>query len=144
MDENADLRVRVRDVMTTPPCVIDGLARVQAAVELMREAHVSSLVIDRRHEDDEYGMLSVHDVAEQVIGRDRSLERVSVYEIMSKPVLTVDADMDIKYAIRILTRFRLNRGLVTENGEMVGIVTLRDMAIRYPGQSRSSHKKPSE
>jgi len=144
MDENVDLRVRVRDVMTTPPRVIDGLASVQEAVELMREAHVSSLVIDRRHEDDEYGMVSVHDVAEQVIGRDRSLERVSVYEIMSKPVLTVDADMDIKYAIRILTRFRLNRGLVTENGAMVGIVTLRDMAIRYPGQSRSSHKRISE
>lgn len=144
MDENAGLRVRVRDVMTTPPRVIDGLANVQEAVELMREASVSSLVIDRRHEHDEYGMLSVHDVAEQVIGRDRSLERVSVYEIMSKPVLTVDADMDIKYAIRILTRFRLSRGLVTENGVMVGIVTLRDMAIRYPGHSRSTTKKESE
>ena len=141
MNEKAGLRVRVRDVMTAPPRVIDGLASIQEAVELMREAHVSSLVIDRRHEDDEYGMVSVHDVAEQVIGRDRSLERVSVYEIMSKPVLTVDADMDVKYAIRILTRFKLNRGLVTENGEMVGIVTLRDMTIRYPGQNPSVPKK---
>ena len=55
---------------------------------------------------------------------------MSVYEIMSKPVLTVDVSMDIKYAIRILARFKLSRGLVTEQGEMVGIVTLRDMAIR--------------
>ena len=39
--------------------------------------------------------------------------------------------MDVKYAIRLLTRFRLTRALVTERGQMVGIVTLRDMAIRF-------------
>ena len=123
--------IRVREVMTPSPRVIEGLATARQAVELMREHHVNSLVIDRRHDGDEYGMVTVHDIAGQVIGPDRSLDRVSVYEIMSKPVLTVDVEMDVKYAIRILTRFRLTRALVTEKGTMVGIVTLRDMAIRY-------------
>lgn len=50
---------------------------------------------------------------------------------MSKPVLVVDADMDIKYAIRLLVRFGLSRSLVTEKGAMVGIVTMRDMVFRY-------------
>ena len=124
--------IRVREVMTPAPRVIEGLATARHAVELMREHHVSSLIIDRRHDGDEYGMVTVHDIAGQVIGPDRSLDRVSVYEIMSKPVLTVDVEMDVKYAIRILARFRLSRALVTEKGTMVGIVTLRDMAIRYP------------
>ena len=124
--------IRVREVMTPAPRVIEGLATARQAVELMREHHVSSLIIDRRHDGDEYGMVTVHDIAGQVIGPDRSLDRVSVYEIMSKPVLTVDVEMDVKYAIRILARFRLSRALVTEKGTMVGIVTLRDMAIRYP------------
>ena len=123
--------IRVREVMTPAPRVIEGLATARQAVELMREHHVSSLIIDRRHDGDEYGMVTVHDIAGQVIGPDRSLDRVSVYEIMSKPVLTVDVEMDVKYAIRILARFRLSRALVTEKGTMVGIVTLRDMAIRY-------------
>jgi signal-transduction protein with cAMP-binding, CBS, and nucleotidyltransferase domain len=121
----------VREVMTASPKVIDGLARVRDAIDLMRRENVSSLVIDRRHEGDEYGMVAVHDIAEKVIGDDRSPDRTSVYEIMSKPVISVDADMDIRYAIRLMTRFRLTRTLVTEQGEMVGIVTLRDMAIGY-------------
>ena len=130
---------RVRTVMTPAPRVVDGLASVRQAIDLMREQHVSSLIIDRRYEGDEYGMVTVADIAGQVIGPDRSLERTSVYEIMSKPVLTLDADMDIKYAIRILTRFKLTRALVTEQGHMVGLVTLRDMAIRY-----SAPEEPAE
>jgi signal-transduction protein with cAMP-binding, CBS, and nucleotidyltransferase domain len=122
---------RVGDVMTPSPQIIDGMASVREAIERMRDAGVSSLIIDRRHPGDEYGMLSVHDIAGEVIAKDRSSERTSVYEIMSKPVLTVDVGMNVKYAIRLLTRFRLTRALVTEQGAMVGIVTLRDMAIRY-------------
>ena len=144
MNDKGQSLIRVREVMTPSPRVIDGLATVREAVELMREHHVSSLVIDRRHDGDEYGMVTVHDVAGKVIGQDRSQDRMNVYEIMSKPLLTVDVDMDIKYAIRILTRFQLSRALVTEKGSMVGIVTLRDMTIRYPDRSRTATNSDSD
>ena len=129
MNENS--YIQVRDVMTPDPKVIDGLANVRAAIELMRQNRVSSLVIDRRHDGDEYGLISVHDIAAEVIATNRSPDRVSVYEIMSKPVLTVNVAMNVKYAIRLISRFRLNRALAVEHGKMVGIVTLRDMSIRY-------------
>ena len=122
---------RVSDVMTASPHLIDGLASVREAIDLMRDKHVSSLIIDKRHDDDEYGMVTVHDIAEKVIGIDRPVDRTSVYEIMSKPVLTVNRQMSIKYAMRLLTQFALSRALVVEHGKMVGIVTLRDMAVRY-------------
>ena len=128
----------VRAVMTGEPHMVDGLATVSQAVAIMLEHNVSSLVIDKRHEGDEYGILVVHDVAEKVIGQDRSPDRTSVYEIMSKPVLTVDAEMDIKYAVRLLARFGLSRSMVTEAGNLVGIVTLRDMVFRYLGDRKSS------
>jgi signal-transduction protein with cAMP-binding, CBS, and nucleotidyltransferase domain len=123
--------VKVEDVMTGNPHVIDGLATVRDAIDRMREHHVSSLVIERRHEGDEYGVVTVGDIAAHVASKDRSPERTSVYEIMSKPVLTVDVGMAIKHAIRMLNRFKLTRALVTRQGEMVGIVTLRDMVVRY-------------
>ncbi len=126
--------VCVGDVMTASPRVIDGLASVREAIEVMRAENVGSLIIDKRHEADEYGLVGVHDIAEQVIGIDRSIDRTSVYEIMSKPVLTVDKQMTVKYAIRLLTRFRLTRALVVEHGKMVGIVTLRDMTLRATEQ----------
>ncbi len=127
--------VPVRTVMTPAPHIIDGLATVREALELMRDKQVSSIVIDRRDEHDEYGILVVHDIAMRIIGEDRSPDRTNVYEIMSKPVLMLDQDMDIKYAARMLSRFRLSRALVTASGDLVGIVTLRDLVLRYLPQT---------
>jgi signal-transduction protein with cAMP-binding, CBS, and nucleotidyltransferase domain len=131
---------RVGDVMTASPHIIDGLASVRQAIDLMRDKHVSSLIIDKRHDDDEYGIVTVHDIAEKVIGIDRSVDRTSVYEIMSKPVLTVSRQMNIKYAMRQLTQFRLTRALVVEDATMVGIVTLRDLAVRYVDANETGGK----
>lgn len=122
---------RVRSVMATPPISADGLATVQHAIDLMRHHYISSLVIDKGHDGDEYGLLTVSDIARKVIGEGRPPERTSVYEIMSKPVVSVDIDMDLKYAVRLLDRFELSRALVTERSEMVGMVTLRDMVLRH-------------
>ena len=123
--------VTAGDVMTTSVQTIDGLATVQEAIDLMREHEISSLVIDRRHEGDEYGLLVVADIATKLIGLDRSPERTNVYEVMSKPVLTVYRDMDIKYVIRLLARFGVSRALVTDHDALVGMVTLRDLVLRY-------------
>lgn len=123
-------------VMTQPPKVIDGLATVQDAIALMRANKISSLVIDRRHEGDEYGLVEVADIAGKVIARDRAAARTNVYEIMSKPALTLDGGMDVKYAIRLLDRFGLSRALVVEAGKLVGLVTLRDMVLRYMEQDQ--------
>ncbi len=66
-----------------------------------------------------------------MIGEGRSPARTNVYEIMTKPVLTLDGGMDIKYAIRLLARFGLSRSLVLERGTLAGIVTMRDMVFHY-------------
>jgi len=123
--------VTASEVMTPSVQTIDGLASVQEAIDLMREHGISSLVVDRRHDGDEYGLLVVADIATKVIGEDRSAGRSNVYEIMSKPVLAVDRDMDIKYAIRLLARFGVSRALVTHQGVLIGMVTLRDLVLRY-------------
>jgi CBS domain-containing protein len=121
----------VREVMTSDLHVIDGLATVRQAMEVMRRENVASLVVDRRHEGDEYGIVVVHDIAEHIIGGNRSPDRTNVYEIMTKPVISLDAGMDIKYAVRLLFRFGLSRATVLEQGELLGIVTLRDLVFRY-------------
>ena len=126
--------------MEPTPRVIDGLATVQEALDMMRRENVGALVIDRRDEGDEYGIVVLSDIASKVINEDRSPARTNVYEIMSKPVLTVDCDMDIKYAIRLLSRFGLARALVTEGGKLVGIVSVREMMFRYlPEESGESY-----
>ena len=123
--------VSVRETMTSNPRCVDGLAAVSEAIQIMRDEGLRSLVIEKRHTGDEHGMIVIHDIAEKVISQGRAPNRVSVYEIMSKPAITVDAEMDIKYAIRLLTRFNLSRALVMEKDKLIGIVTQRDMVLRF-------------
>ena len=116
--------------MTSDMEMIDGLTTVAEALSKLRAKQISSLIIKRRNDQDEYGLLTVHDIARAVLVPDLAPERVNAYEIMTKPVLTISADMNIRYAIRLLSRFSVSRALVLVHGEAVGIVTLRDMVLR--------------
>ena len=123
--------VRVAEVAGATLYEIDGLATVREAINLMKRHGVSSLVIGRRHEGDEYGVVTVKDIAEQVVAAKRSVERTSVYEIMTKPTLTISPDMNVKYAIRLLARLGLSRALVPGEDGAPRMVTLRDLVLSY-------------
>jgi len=122
--------VAVRAIMTTEIEMIDGLATVADALDRLRAKQISSLIVKRREVGDEFGLLTVHDIAREVLVPDLAPERVNAYEIMQKPILTVDADMNIRYAVRLLTRFSVSRALVLDQREAVGIVTMRDLVLR--------------
>lgn len=124
--------IKVSDVMIPKVITIDGMATVKEAIETMQQTGIRSLVVERRDESDEFGLLVISDIAKKVMAADRAPERVNVYEIMSKPVLTLPADMNIKYAVRLLVQFDLSRALVVnETREPVGIVTVRDLVLKH-------------
>ncbi len=122
--------VRVRDVMKNRFDLVDGLATISEALDEMQHVDNKSLIVNKRHEDDEFGMLLISDIARQVLAKDRAPDRVNVYEVMSKPVVTVDADMDIRYCARLFERFNLSRAPVVEGREVVGIVSFTDMVLK--------------
>lgn len=122
--------IRVRDVMKTRFDIIDGMATVREALQQMKYTETKCLIVEKRHEDDEYGILLISDIARKVLAKDRAPERVNVYEVMAKPVVAVDPQMDIRYCARLFTRFDLSRAPVIENGKVIGIVSLTDMVLR--------------
>lgn len=127
---NAQNPVRVEDVMAPELHSIDGLATVADAMALMKRHAVDALVVNRRDETDEVGLILASDVAREVIARNRSPERVNVYEIMSKPVLTLPPDMLTRYAVRLLVRFQISRAIVVDHDRSpIGFVTLHDLVI---------------
>jgi len=122
--------LRVSDIMRTEVYTIDGLATVSEAMALMRRHDVSSLVVPRRDDDDEFGLVVVSDIAGKVIAENRAPERVNVYEVMSKPVLTLPSEMQARYAVRLLVRFAVLRAVVVDHDRRpVGIATLRDLVL---------------
>ena len=129
-ERSASEGARVQDVMATDLHAIDGLANVDEAMRLMREHGVSSLVVARRDKNDEVGLLEVANVATEVVARNRPPERVSVYEAMTKPVVTLPPGMLVRYAVRLLVELRLTRAVVVDDErDAVGMVTLRDLVL---------------
>ena len=127
--------IRVRDLMVAELHTIDRLATVADALAMMKRQQVSSLVVDRRNEDDELGLVVVADIARGVIADNRAPERVNVYEIMSKPLLTLPEEMLARYAVRLLVRFELSRAVVVDqHRNAIGIVTLRDLIMGYAAE----------
>jgi len=122
--------IRVREVMKPHFDTVDGMSTVAAALETMRHVDTKTLIVRKRDENDEHGMVVISDIALQVLAQDRALDRVNIYEIMSKPVIKVDPDMDIRYCARLFARFDLTRAPVVENGEVIGVVSLTDLVIK--------------
>ncbi len=122
--------VRVGEVMRTEFDRIDGIITIAEALRSMKHPEVRSLVVNKRHPDDEFGMLFLMDIARYVLATDRSPERVNVYEIMVKPVLTVSPQMDIRYCARLFDRFQVLRAPVIANEDVIGIVGFSDIVLR--------------
>lgn len=125
---------KVRDVMMPEVKTIDGLATVAEAIRQMRKNSSGSLIVTKRSEGDEYGLVTMHAIARQVIEPNLSPERVNVYEIMEKPALSVRGDMNIRYAIRLLERMNQQSALVVDENTAIGTVSLLDMVSRYINQ----------
>ena len=121
--------IRVRDVMKSEFDLVDGMTTVQDVLKKMKYVETKCVIIDKRHEDDEYGILMISDIAKEVLAKDRAPERVNVYEVMSKPVITVDGGMDIRYCARLFNKFGLSRAPVLDHGKVVGIVSFTDMVL---------------
>jgi signal-transduction protein with cAMP-binding, CBS, and nucleotidyltransferase domain len=103
---------------------------VESALAKMSYVETKSLVVKKRNDKDEYGLVMLSDIARKVLAKDRPLDRVNIYEIMSKPVIKVDPDMDIRYCARLFSRFDLSRAPVVRNGEILGIISFTDMVIK--------------
>ncbi len=121
--------IRVKDVMKTDFGTIDGIATVADALKKMKTLKTAVLIVNKRNEDDEYGMVTSGDIARHVLAKDRAPDRVNVYEIMSKPVISVHPDMDIRYCSRLFANYNLVRAPVLENNKIVGMVSPNSLVL---------------
>jgi CBS domain-containing protein len=117
--------------MTPDAVVVDGLTTVSEGLVMMRDRNISSLIVERRNEQDEYGIVLVTDVAREVVNSNRVPARTHLYEVMTKPAPSLDGEMNVRYAIRLMQRLGLTHALVVEGRRLIGIVTLRDLVVRY-------------
>lgn len=122
--------IQARDVMHDQFILVDGLMTVQDALVLMRDKSAGVVMVKKRHEHDAYGLVLLSDIAKRVLAKDRAPDRMNVYEIMSKPVISVAPELDVRYCARLFTRFGLSVAPVIENDEVLGVVSYSELVLQ--------------
>ncbi len=121
----------VQDVMMRDFKKIDGITKVSEALSLMKSQKINAVLVQPRSEADVYGILTLKDIARKVIGQRRKLHETHVYEIMSKPVLSIPPNMPLPYAARHLTNFNVSYAMVLENNTVIGMVSLHGIVQHW-------------
>ena len=122
MSQGERIIVKIKDVMRGNYLEMDGLKTVKEALVEMKKNNASYVIIQKRNEHDEYGVVMLSDIAKKVLAKDKSPDRVNLYEIMSKPVVSVPPEMDVRYCARLFDRFGLASAPVIQNGQVIGVV----------------------
>ena len=125
---NKDI-VRAKDVMIQDYAMIDRTLTVAEALASVAGSPVQTFIVDKRDDNDEYGIVQLSDIAKQVLAKDRAPERVNIYEVMSKPVIAVDAEMDVRYSARLFDKFGIKRAPVMQDGKIIGILGYTSMVM---------------
>ncbi|WP_087021323.1 CBS domain-containing protein [Thaumasiovibrio subtropicus] len=119
----------VRQVMMPTYACVDGLTTVEEAIRIAKREMVKALIVNKRDDDDEYGIVLMNDIAKKVLSKNRAADRTNIYEIMTKPALSVPPDMNVKYCARLFERFGISRAPVIENGEVIGMVSYNNIVL---------------
>lgn len=121
--------IKVENVMSNTYVMVDGLMTVAEGIQLAKQKQVKALIVKKRHDDDEFGIVLMNDIAKKVLAQNRSTERTNIYEIMTKPALSVSPDMNVKYCARLFERFGISRAPVIKNGQIVGMVSYNNIVL---------------
>ena len=122
--------LEVRDVMTNPAITEDEDALVAKLARDMKLSGIGSVVITK--EDKPVGIVTDRDIVIKVIMKGRNANKVKVKEIMTAPLMTIESDASLRSACKLIVENSIRRLLVTEDGELVGIVSLRNILTGEP------------
>ncbi|MBE7382446.1 MAG: CBS domain-containing protein [Leptolyngbya sp. SIO1E4] len=120
---------KARDVMIEDVAIVKASATVAEAVKLMKFKGIHSLIVDRSHDEDAYGIVTDSDIASQVVAYGKDPSRVRVYEVMTKPCIVVNPDLAVEYVARLFTQTSIDRAPVIK-GDLLGIVSLQDILTK--------------
>lgn len=123
------IMIKASDIMTKEVAMIRGSATVADAIQLMQERGCHAFVVDRRHGQDAYGIVTETDIVYKVAALGKNPGRVRVYEIMTKPCIVINPDLGVEYIARLFAENGLSRAPVIQK-ELLGIISLSDIVVK--------------
>ena len=117
---------KVSDVMTSPVITIRAAATIADAIQRMLNHSIHTLIVDRQHAQDAYGILTNLDIVNQVVAFGRDPKRMRVFEIMTKPCIVVNPDLGLEYAARLFQNTGIHAAPVIQS-ELLGLLSTTDI-----------------
>ena len=130
--------ILVKEIMRQNFVLVDGILTVANAVELIKEKNARALIIDKRHNFDEFGLVLISDIAKKVIAKELALDRVNLYEIMTKPIVSILPTMNIKYCAKLFEQIKIHQAPVIENNKVLGMLTYTDIVFNALGKIQTN------
>ncbi|HHQ69626.1 MAG TPA: CBS domain-containing protein [Halothiobacillaceae bacterium] len=117
----------VKDIMQTEVATISPMATLRTALQEMRAKKVKSLVVEKMHEHDAYGLITYSSILKTIVAEEGDIDLVNVYDIHEKPAISISGQVETRYAARMMVTHSIRRVLVLDNNELEGIVTMSDI-----------------
>lgn len=119
---------KVKDWMSSPVVVLDKDSSVAYALTLMRRRNIRSLLISIDPIQNIYGILTTTDIRDKIIGKDQNPANISVYEIMTKNIITADQNWSLmECSIKMQNHNIHHMPVVDENNNLVGLISSTDL-----------------
>jgi CBS domain-containing protein len=124
------LPIFVKDIMSKPVVKIEGTKTAKDAGLLMKKHRKGCLIITKKNNP--IGIISDSDLIKKVIAADLKASKVKLSKIMSRPLVVIRPDEDVLIAARRMKSTHVHRLPVVENGKVVGLLSLSDIAKASP------------
>lgn len=120
----------VKDVMVPEVVTISPYSTLREALSMMKERQVKSLVVERQHAHDAYGMLSYRELLQTVVAEEGDVDLLNVYDAATIPAITVNEALSVRQAAALMSRYHLSRLVVVEGNQLVGLLAMNDILAR--------------
>lgn len=121
----------VRDVMTADPKTVTEKDSVLDAARIMRDADTGIVPVVNGRQI--IGLVTDRDIVVRAIADGKDITNVRINEVMSKQVRTVKEDASVREVLDVMSGAQIRRvPVVNNNNELVGIVSMKDIATEAP------------
>jgi len=117
------LKGSVETVMRSPPVTVLFSDTVSSITEKMVSNNIGAVIV--MSGGSPTGMVTERDIVRKVVRDRKDLSRTRAQEIMSIPLVSIEADRSVRDALKLMGDTEIRRLAVTRGGRLVGIVTER-------------------
>jgi CBS domain-containing protein len=129
--------MKVSEVMTTDVESVQMNSTLEEVASIMKVENVGAVpVVDE--DDDLVGIITDRDIVVRCVAEGKNPAETNVEEVLSHELETIEPDVDVEEAAQLMVDRQIRRLPVCEDGELVGMVSIGDLAVKTPGAQAST------